>query len=125
MKKGLCCSLTSEHAAFEGTECQDLVIDEVAQEKQIQAQKLKAEELIEAKTFGLSRIGIKNQFAAGIVLIALALIWLIGGLSINILFYYPFVLILIGFVLIIKSSIDKSKTLIKPDKSQILDDELE
>ena len=128
MKKGQICSLTNEYPEFD-SECQERDIDENLLEKQVRFKEQKEKDLIEAKTFGLSKFGIKNQFASGVIVAGGGLTWLIVGLSQDIIFFYPIILIVIGIVLIIKSISDKirksAQELKNKEKDQILDADLD
>lgn len=127
MNKGMICSLTQEHAAYDEDNCPDFELDELAQEKKAVQDKIRQAEILESQTFGMAKFGIKNQVAAGIVIIALAVIWLLVGLSFNWIFYYPFFLIIAGVVVLIQGLNEESKKARKKKintSSDIIDDEI-
>ena len=100
---GFHCGLTSKAPSFT-QECSDFDIDKdrVAQFSAINH--LKAETELEKETGGLSKYGINNGIIAGLVLMGLAIVWLVVGLFVGYLFYYPFILFIIGMVLILKKT---------------------
>ncbi len=122
--KGVICRLTDEHAAFEGNECPNYALDEVARDKKAIADQLKKADEERQSTFGLSNFGIKSQTVAGLIISALCIIWLAVGLAYGYLFFYP---ILIGIVAIFLTAKGISNTIKKRkkehrDANDILDD---
>ena len=102
-QKGLICALTEEKATFEGT-CPSFQIDEkeaqyrVAREKQLEAEEYDSIEgqALKAGVFG------------GIAMIAVAVIWFVGGLMVDRIFFYPIVLLIIGVIGLIRGIADKN-----------------
>lgn len=101
-RKGVICSLTNEHAAYQEEECPNFELDPIADKKSSAAKALKEIEQVNSETLGLAKWGIKNQLVAGIVVIVLSIAWIIIGLFFDRIFYYPFILIIIGIVVAIK-----------------------
>ena len=125
MKKGLICSLTKEHAAYEEPECSNFNFDQVAADKKAVSDALRKEDAENSATLGLAKFGIKNQIVAGILIITVALSWLIIGISNNLIFYYPIILLIAGLVVTIRGLITENKKVkAKKDNSssEILDD---
>lgn len=100
-QKGVVCSLTGEHADFEN-ECVDYELDDKVLRAEMEKERRELEAALEDNSGGLFNLGIKNGIASGIVLLALGIGWLIGGLFIDRIFFYPFVLIIAGFVALAK-----------------------
>lgn len=94
-KKGVVCSLTNEHAAFEDT-CPDFEADPKVVHQYKKEQEVKQAAQQKEDTMGLSQFGVKNGFIAGIIVMAAAILWFVLGLVyLNRIFFYP--LILFGF----------------------------
>ena len=128
--KGIVCSLTNEHANFEST-CTDFETDPEAI-KRIERTKNHTQEMAMRQTGGntykkrdyfiAEKKMMNGGVAGGIMMVVGGLVWLIGGLTVNIVFYYPLFLIIGGIIVIIKNAAKKVNELSKPDTSGILDD---
>ena len=117
MKKGLICSLTGEWADFDPL-CDNYEPDQKAFDSRAVKRALLAEEQLASDTSGLSRFGIKNGIVAGIILIIIAIAWFVVGIvSLNRIFLYPFGLVVLGIIAIIKGFGHTKKYLDKKQKS--------
>ena len=125
---GIVCQLTEQQATFTDS-CQDFDKDlHLMQVNQIRREEGRKRRLKSDFTFGLDNFGIKNGIVAGILLVIVGLAWLLVGLTYNRIFYYTFVLILMGVTAIIigiinglKRKADRHATLQEKSES-ILDD---
>ena len=121
-QKGIVCSLTKEHATFDG-KCVDYHEDEK------EAQLLENKKIIQQNeqqyedSLGFSRIGIKDGVVVGIIVIVASVLWFLGGLFyLNRIFFYPPILLGLGIFTLVKG-INKRKKNKKSD-DQILDKEI-
>ncbi|UKN02004.1 hypothetical protein K6119_00550 [Paracrocinitomix mangrovi] len=113
MEKGLVCSLTNEWADFD-EDCPDFAIDNVSAKQQENIEAARKEESLSMETGGLHIIGIKNGAVAGFIVLLLGLAWLIGGfVYMNVIFYYPFFIIVAGIALIINYYVNLNRKLKK------------
>jgi hypothetical protein len=100
-KQGVVCGLTQEAATFED-ECIDYTVDERMLRAEIERKYEELEETMSDQTSGIGSFGIKNGILAGIILLVIGFGWLIGGLLINRIFFYPFILIVGGIISLAK-----------------------
>ena len=103
---GIICKLTGEKANFIDN-CKDYTQDDIA----IHREKIFQEEnhlrqYPKDFTFGLDKVGIKNGIVAGTILITLGLVWLIVGWQVGFIFWYPFIMILMGVISLINGIVN-------------------
>ena len=95
-QKGIVCSITNEYATFDDL-CKDYVEDPIAKEEIEKKKLLLKNQEIEEESLGLSFLGVKNGIIAGQIAIFGAILWFILGIIyLNRIFFYPFILIIIG-----------------------------
>jgi hypothetical protein len=124
-KIGLVCSLTGEYADFED-ECKDLEIDQLAQKREERLVKQKEEmQQDNSAAFGSEKTMMQSGGWGGLLMIIGGVAWLVGGLALDRIFFYPFFLIIGGIIVLVKAGINKSKEMAKPDTSDILDEEFD
>ena len=121
-EKGIVCSLTDDHAAFEGDSCPDQEIDQA----QVHHLERKAEvdrQIEEGEDF--SFMGIEDPLTAGILASVVAIAWFIGGLAAGRIFFYPPVLLILGLIAVNKGvkhrAQEKRLRKFKEENSEILD----
>jgi hypothetical protein len=102
-KKGIVCRLTGEHADFD-IECSDYVEDEVAKKAEDRYEAAQNERVLKEETMGLNSFGVKDQKTASIIIISAGVLWLVVGLMFDRIFFYAFILIIVGFVLNIRAA---------------------
>jgi hypothetical protein len=120
-KKGLICSLTDKHAAFETEDCPDYEVQESAVRRQEAAARRKVEEMEDKKGIFSGNAGT----IGGAILILLAIVWVTVGLVLmDRIFFYPIVLVL-GGVISINKGIAKKKLQTRREQSTVLDDNLD
>lgn len=132
-KKGVVCSLTNEHANFEGT-CPDYSADEKSIKRAERVEKMYEEENISSvynqpshnpsSTYknSSSKTVWNKGFIGGLLMLIGGIVWIVVGLAINRIFFYPIFLIIAGIVSMTKAGNQKVQEMKKPDKSEILDD---
>ena len=107
--KGIICSLTDEIANFDPT-CPEFKKDDYAiTRNQVVNAGINSQTVADDFTFGLDKIGIKNGFLAGLLLIGLGGAWLIWGLKNGVIFYYAFIVIGFGLIALIIAVINTIK----------------
>lgn len=100
IKKGLICSITNEPADFD-EKCSNYIVDLRAEKEVIERNLDQAKRQQHKDTMGLSKYGIKNGIVAGCVLLITALVWLALGIALlERIFYFPFVMIVLGIIAI-------------------------
>lgn len=120
-QKGIVCSLTNEHADFNGI-CPNYNEDERAARLVEEENSARAANEMKDDTLGFSLVGIKNGIVAGTVVILLAIIWFVVGITMmNRIFFYPAFLVIIGGIAINKG-IKKKKESSRKGKGDLLDD---
>ena len=122
-KKGIVCSLTGEHAAFEVT-CPDYAEDEkeVASIKAYQdAQK---NDQFSSEPFRMEKKALSSGILGGSIAMVIAVVWFFTALSFDRIFFYPPVLFIIGLIGVIKGIADKNKEMKKQKEDSILDSDL-
>jgi len=99
---GLVCGLTNEKPAFDPT-CANFRIDQPEADRLVQLERAAKEE-DEASTgfFEPEKQAIKKGVWGGIAMIAIAVIWFVGGLAAGYVFYYPPILLALGVYAIFK-----------------------
>ena len=98
---GLICGLTMDKPNFIDR-CEEGVLDEA---EAVRLEKLQAEaeeEEVSGGFFGPEKQGMKKGVLGGVVMILIAVVWFVGGLAADIIFYYPPILFIIGLVALIK-----------------------
>ena len=101
IQQGIICSITNKQAAVKYS-CKDYTEDNVAiHREQVYREEARLRHRPKDFTFGLDKLGIKNGIVAGSILIALATAWIILGFTINRIFWYPFVMLLMGIISLI------------------------
>ena len=63
-----------------------------------------------------------RRILIGILFIVFGVIWIITGTSVGHLFFIPFVLIIMGVIIVVQGIRQKTKQTQQPDTSQTLDD---
>ncbi len=106
--EGIICKLTDRIANFKSA-CPNFSEDRAALEHHKIFEESQQKSVSEDATFGLDKLGIRNGFLAGSILLSLGLGWLVWGLSIDRLFYYPFILILFGGIALLIAVINRIK----------------
>lgn len=126
-QKGIVCSLTGEHAAYEEEECPDFDLNQSAQDDREYRQKIREEEDQQLATFGLSRFGITNPIVAGIILFITALGWLVIGYYNGWIFFYPILLLIASIAILIRGLQQRTENRKKKDTNQygVIDNEME
>lgn len=118
-KKGLVCSLTNEHAAFE-KDCADYT----AEEKAVKRQEAHVRRKIEEVESSSGIFGGKAGIIGGIALVILGVLWFVLGIAlIDRIFFYPFFLIVAG-IISVNNGANKRHTTIKREQYDTLDDEI-
>ena len=57
----------------------------------------------------------------GVAMLVIGVIWLFGGLAVEMIYFYPFILIIAGIIAIVKGVNDKNRKLKEGDRN-IIDD---
>ncbi len=117
--KGIVCSLTNNKPNFVDT-CPDFSEDERA------AKRIELEKTTKAEADKPSVLGMNSGIGGGIVLIALSIAWFVFGLfSMNRIFFYPPVLLVIGIIAIVRGANKQThKKQLRKKQSQTLDGDL-
>ena len=97
-KKGIVCRLTGEHADFD-IECPDYVEDKAAKKAEDRYEAAQNERVLKEETMGLNSFVVKSQKTASIIIISAGVLWLVVGLIFDRIFFYSFIMIIVGFVL--------------------------
>ena len=98
---GLVCGLTNEKPAFEGN-CPDFKLDQKEADSLVHLEKeVKAEEEASAP-FAREKQMTKMGVLGGVVMIVIAIVWFLLGLSYGYVYFYPFILLAIGLYALIK-----------------------
>ena len=119
-KKGIVCSLTGEHAAFED-DCPDYEEDTAVKTQLLLEKQAKEERELKKDTLGLSSFGVKNRKVASYILITGGLAWIVLGLVLlDRVFFWPIFLFGFGVYLYIKTG--KTESLEKNKDESALDD---
>tara|TARA_B100000809_G_C14642008_1_gene352611 strand:- start:106 stop:516 length:411 start_codon:yes stop_codon:yes gene_type:complete len=114
-QQGIICSLTEKQAAFKHS-CKDYKVDNPAiYREKVYREESRLRSRPKDFRFGLDKIGIKNGIVSGSILIILEIAWIIFELAINRIFWYPFLMLLMGLIsltsrvvnTLISSKIDK------------------
>ena len=121
------CGLTDKPADFTDS-CEQFDMDlDLVRKNQLKRNEKRKKKLKSDFTFGLRRIGIKNGIIAGFIWLIIGTIWLVIGLNYRMIFWYPVLLIITGFLAIIigiinaiRRSIENSYTE-EPLEEEILD----
>jgi len=110
LKKGIVCSLTGEHGAFDPT-CPDYQEDE-KEKKAIEKKEAEIQQQeLEEETLGFSSVGIKDPTIAGFIALAIAAAWFVAGIIyLDRIFFYPIFLVVIGIWAIAKGQKRKKKS---------------
>ena len=120
-KKGLICSLTGEHAAFQTEECPDYEVQESAKRRQEAAERRKIEEMEDRKGIFSGKAGI----IGGIIMIILGIAWIaVGLIFIDRFFFYPIALIIAGIISINKG-VQKKAAENQQERSTVIDDHID
>lgn len=132
-KKGIICSLSGEYANFE-TNCPSYEKDAQAVRHVERMQKHMQEEspafATDAKSnandvkgvFTTEQKMLNSGMIGGILMIVGGVVWIVAGLAVNRIFFYPIFLIIAGIIATVKGAAKKAKEMQKPDTSHILDD---
>lgn len=120
-KAGIVCGLTDAHANFVNT-CPDFEKDQLAVDRIERMKKEEATPAFNSQPFSTEKKMLSSGILGGILMVAGGIIWIIVGLAVNRIFFYPFFLIIAGIVVIIKGLAQKANEIQKPDTSNILDD---
>ncbi len=119
-QKGIICSLTDEKADFI-YECADYKRDEIAYKDWEREKEQRKKDELADKTVGLSVIGLKNSFQAGLLILIVAFIaelgYVMGGVGIPFAGWIILFLYLLGLALTIKGIIHFFKRLINRKKA--------
>ncbi len=130
IQQGIVCSLTSQHAAYSEDECPNFDLDQPALDNKSRIDEQRQSDKLDSATLGMSKYGIKNQIVAGVLVVAIGLVWLGVGYSFGWIFFYPIILIVVGSVITLKGIVaegQKVKTSLvetNNESSEILDDDL-
>lgn len=121
-KRGIVCSLTDDYANFDTTcphyEKDELAVKRIARMKQhIQSESASTSGVFEAEAKMLN-----SGLWGGILMIVGGIVWLIVGLAINRIFFYPFFLIIAGIVVLVKAANKQVKKTQRRNTSDVLDD---
>lgn len=115
-KKGIICSLTNEHAAFE-KDCTDYDGEEKAIKRQEANERRKKEELEEEAGI----FGGKAGIFGGIALVTLAVIVFVVGLAfMDRIFFYP-IFLLVGGIISLSKGVSKREAAKKRERYDTLD----
>lgn len=114
--KGLVCGLTMEKPQFLNT-CPDYLKDLAAAERLEFRKSVEELEHEKSEVGGLHQYGIKSPLAAGIILIVVSVVWLVGGIvAADRIFFYPIIMFFFGIYRLIigirKMNKGKSKDLL-------------
>jgi hypothetical protein len=127
-KTGLVCSLTNAYADFDD-DCSKREADPLAEKREERMAQRKDEMQNNGQSNGVSLSTEKGLMQSGgwggFIMILGGVAWLIGGLVMDRIFFYPFFLIIGGLVVLVKAGIKKSKQIYRPDTSDILDDDFD
>lgn len=101
-QQGIICSLTKERASFDDS-CKDFNVDDRENTNLELRKEIERKEQLHSDTYGLSKLGIKSGILAGVIIQGVALAWFIYGFFYaNIIFFYPPILFIIGFVVLFR-----------------------
>jgi len=106
---GLVCVLTNEKPNFE-TNCPDFKIDQLEADRLVLLERDAKEEDESSGYFAPEKKAIKMGVLGGVIMIAIAIIWLIVGLINGYIFFYPAILLAIGVYALIKGIMTKNIT---------------
>lgn len=122
-KSGIICSLTEAPADF-GASCPKFDEDDKEAERIAKIRKDSARSLVINDSMGLSFIGIPNPIVAGVIIVLASVIWFfVGLLYFDVIFYYPPLGLIFGFVAIFNGISKRKKAVQKRDHNEsILDD---
>lgn len=101
-KKGVVCGLTGEQATFD-IDCPDYAEDKVAKKEQDRYDAAQKDRVLKEETLGLNSFGVKNQKTASYIILTIGVIWLVAGVMADRIFFYPFVLIIVGVFLNVRA----------------------
>lgn len=104
---GLVCNLTDQKPAFDPT-CPDFKIDQPEADRLVQREREIKEEEEASGTFSPEKKFISMGVLGGGIMIAIAVVWFVGGLFAGYIFYYPPILLIIGLYAVIKGIRDKN-----------------
>nr|WP_319400564.1 hypothetical protein [uncultured Carboxylicivirga sp.] len=102
---GLICGLTMEKPNYT-EKCEKGELDEA---EAVRLQKLQSEVIAEDSNggfFGAEKKGIQKGVLGGVVMMAIATVWFVGGWIAGFIFYYPPILFIIGIVALIKGIVE-------------------
>ncbi len=117
-QKGIVCAHTGEHATFD-MNCPDYIEDPVAVKQVKRELEAKKEYAAYEESMGMSRFGIKDGLWAGIVMLFLGVLIIVGGvLLFDRLFLYAFVLIVLGIIAIVRGTNRRSQDAIRKARSE-------
>jgi hypothetical protein len=101
MQQGIICGLTEKKAVFKYT-CKDFSEDNLAiHREQVFREEVRLKNRPKDFTFGLDKMGIKNGIVAGSILIVISLTWIIVAYSANLIFWYSYVVLVMGIISLI------------------------
>jgi hypothetical protein len=101
---GVLCGLTQAKPAWE-EKCNDFNYDEPEANRLANLQKAADSEEEYQGSFGLEKKGMSKGVLGGIIMMAIALVWFVGGWIMGIIFFYPPILFVIGLVAFIKGAV--------------------
>lgn len=102
---GIVCGLTSAKPTFE-----DQCVDFAADQKQIEYYKQREQMVNDDENgggsmFSSEKKGLKKGMLGGLAMMAIAVVWFVGGWMAGYIFYYPPILFIIGLVGFIRGAI--------------------
>lgn len=103
---GLVCGLSNEKPDF-AISCPNFQIDQREADRLFQLD-MAAKEEEDFGFFAPEKKAIKKGVIGGIIMMAIAVIWFLGGLFWGVIFYYPPILFVIGVYALIKGMIDNN-----------------
>ena len=119
-QKGIICSLTGDHAAYETEDCPDYHAEEKAVKRIEAAERRAQEEKEDRKGIFSKNLGIP----AGVLLIVAAIAWiLVGVILMDRIFFYPLILLVAGIIAIINGVKQKKATRMALE-SDVLDEDM-
>jgi hypothetical protein len=102
VQTGLLCSLTQAKPNFTDI-CPSFSADEAQVSYYRQREQQLASDMEEASGFfAAEQKGVKKGVMGGMLMIVIALVWFIGGLALDRIFFYPPVLLLFGIYAVVK-----------------------
>jgi hypothetical protein len=105
-QKGIICKLTDDIADFKYT-CKQYKKDSIAI---LQEQNYREEARLRSYpkdfTFGLEKYGLRNGIITGVLLLIFGFTWLLTGLNYNLIYWYPFILIIGGTITLLHGIIN-------------------